>query len=74
MNKKERTLWHGYRAAWEKAEYLQSLCDEPTLLFGVIYDLLQGRWLVNCVDANQWVTERFRGGHRSYYAEVWRQQ
>lgn len=66
-------LWKGYRAAWNQAELLQSLWDGDSVLFGVIFDNRQRRWLVNCVDTNQWVTKRFRGGHRSHYMEVWRQ-
>jgi len=52
---------------------LQMRCAEENLLFSVIYDRRQGRWLVACTDTSRWITERFHGGHRGYYVEVWRQ-
>jgi len=73
-NEIDWALWRSYRAAWERAELLQWLLEGDSVLFGVIFDSRQRRWLVNCVDTNQWITKRFRGGHRSYYAEVWRQE
>lgn len=66
-------LWNNYKAAWQHAERLQSRCDDDSLLFGVVYDMQQERWLPNCVDASRWITERFNGGHQSYFAEVWRE-
>jgi len=66
-------LWREFRNAWERAEMLQMRCAEENLLFSVIYDRRQGRWLVACTDTSRWITERFHGGHRGYYVEVWRQ-
>lgn len=71
-NEIDWALWRSYRAAWERAELLQSLWEGDSVLFGVIFDHHQRRWLVNCVDKSQWVTKRFHGGHRGYRPEVWR--
>jgi hypothetical protein len=48
--------------------------EGDSVLFGVIYDRRERRWIVNCVDTSQWVTSRFRGGHRAYHPEVWRDE
>lgn len=65
------SLRRSYCAAWHWAEFLQSIWEGDCVLFGVIYDRYQCRWIVNCVDASQWITKRSHGGHRVYYPEVW---
>jgi hypothetical protein len=54
--------------------FLLSMWDGDSVLFRVIYDRRERWWIVDCVDTSQWITNRFRGGHRSYHPEVWRDQ
>ncbi len=72
-DEKEWQLWKEYKSAWNRAEQLQERCEEDDLLFDVIYDHRNRRWFVNCVDTQRWIIERFHGGHRGYYQEVWRE-
>ena len=67
-------LWRAYQNAWRRAELLQSLWEGDSMRFGVVYDHHQSRWLANCIDTSQWITQRFRGGHHAYHPEVWRDE
>jgi hypothetical protein len=73
-NDRDWALWRECQSAWKRAELLQSLWEGDSMLFGVIFDRCQHRWVVNCVDTSEWVTKRFHGGHRAYHPEVWRQE
>jgi hypothetical protein len=73
-NDRDWVLWRQYQSASKRAELLQSMWEGESVLFGVIFDNEEGRWVVNCVDTSQWITKRFHGGHRAYYPEVWRDQ
>jgi hypothetical protein len=73
-NDRDWTLWREYQSAWKRAGLLQSMWEGDSVLFGVTYDSEESRWIVNCVDTSQWITDRFRGGHRAYHPEVWREE
>jgi hypothetical protein len=52
---------------------LQSCSQGESFRFGVIYDAPNQRWRVNCIDVEQPTMERFHGGHRRFYLELWRE-